>query len=235
MKVHRNILFISLLISIISLIFVINISTEEKLFQIALAFMGSSFISFMLEVPNYISLKQNNADKLYNSLFELKCNLNFFKNSIENELDNYAIITDKFYEPFNTGIQLSLNSTKSFDQNFYFSKKKSKLVAKSFNNFNNAYNNLSQSFSLYGMAFYRKKINILETEKIDRSIAPSEMVNELMIIIKNCNTFLQIIEDEIPIVLSKKKLNNWIVDNASILNNNENFKISQKDKYSNNG
>ena len=65
MKAHRNILFLSFFAGLISLLFVIILAQSTKGFQIALAFMGSSFISFLLELPNFISLRKENFNRLY--------------------------------------------------------------------------------------------------------------------------------------------------------------------------
>ena len=59
MKTHRNILIISFIIGIISLPFLIFLD-KGKIYEIMLALLTSSIISFLLELPNYFSLKNDN-------------------------------------------------------------------------------------------------------------------------------------------------------------------------------
>ena len=64
MKTHRNILIISFIIGIVSLPFLFLLD-KGKLYEIMLALFTSSIISFLLELPNYFSLKSENDNKLY--------------------------------------------------------------------------------------------------------------------------------------------------------------------------
>lgn len=201
MKTHRNILLISLIITFISFAFVIYLDKDDKFFQIALTLMGSSFISFMLELPNYISLRHENVNKLFYFLNELKNQTMLFKNSINSLIKNYDIVNDKFYEKSMEKILFALNNLKTF-----ILKKKNNIVANVFTNITNSYNNLNQTVMKFPIDFAKRKIEILETESTDRNISPNELINSLDGITTMCDNLIETINQQVPILLSKRKL-----------------------------
>lgn len=228
MKTHRSILFISLIITITSLVFVIYLDQSEKEFQVALAFMGSAFISFMLELPNFISLRQENTNKLYYFLSELKTQTMLLKNNTNHHLETFNYINDKYYEKSMEKILYSLNNLKTFDLNFYTLKKKNYIVVNIFNNITNAYNNLNQAVMKFPIDFNKRKIEILESEKCDRNISPIELSESLNCISNMCNKLIETIDLQAPIFLSKKQMIQWNLDELTIKNVINNFNIDKK-------
>lgn len=227
MKTHRNILFISLFISVISLVFVILLEQNMKEFQISLAFMGSAFISFMLELPNFISLRQENANKLYYFLNDLKTHTMLLKNDISSHLENYDIINEKFYVQSMEKISYALNGLKNFDLNFYTLKKKNQIVANVFNNITNAYNNLNQSTMKFPIDYNKRKIEILDTENRDRNISPNELSDSLICISNMCDNLIEVIDLQAEILFSKRKRIQWSLDDLTIKNVINNFNIDK--------
>lgn len=225
MKTHRNILFISITITIISLIFVIILNTDGKCFQITLAFMGSSFISFLLELPNYISLKEENNNKLYYYLNEVKNQSSLLKNSIENALKAYNSITDKFYDQNIEKISISLYQLKTFDPNYHLTKKKNYQVFNIFNIITNSFNNLDQSTRKFKMDFNKKKIEILTIEKKDRNISPIELSNSLKCMIEMCTNLINTTNKQASLLLSKRKMIQWNIDDMILQNVINSFNI----------
>lgn len=227
MKTHRNILFISLSISIISLIFVICLNQNLKGFQIALAFMGSAFISFMLELPIYISLKNENANKLYFFLSELKTQTILFKNNIDNSLCKFDVINEKFYEKDMEKIMSALNNLKSFDLNYFPFKKKNYTTLTIFNNITAAYNNLNQSTMIFPIEFNKKKIEIIQNENNDRNISPNELIKSLNCISTMCSNLIDTIDSQALLLLSKRKAIQWSLDDLAIKNIINSFNIDK--------
>ncbi|MBQ3511165.1 MAG: hypothetical protein IJA30_02575 [Bacilli bacterium] len=228
MKTHRNILFISFVITIISLAFVIYLDQTEKGFQIALAFMGSSFISFMLELPNFISLRQENTNKLYYFLSELKTQTMLLKNNTNHHLETFNYINDKYYEKSMEKILYALNNLKTFDLNFYTLKKKNQIVINIFNNITNSYNNLNQAVMKFPIDFNKRKIEILEIEKCDRNISSKELSESLNCISNMCNNLIETIDLQVSILLSKRQMVQWNLDELTIKNVINNFNIDKK-------
>ena len=229
MKAHRYILIISFMISIISFVVILLIPDNGKLFQIFLAFLGSSFISFMLELPVYLLHNSNNSNLLYYSLLDLKANTSVFINIINNTTNKSQLVSDKFYETFVNPISFALNNYRFLDSGFFILKKKVLLYSKSFNNLTNALSNLKQSSYTFDISFYNKKINKLQNKE-NVTITSKEMIKEYMLLKDSCENIIKIIDDSALCLLSKRKYKEWIIDSEAIINNKQNYNISQINK-----
>lgn len=227
MKAHRNILFLSFFAGLISLLFVIALAQSTKGFQIALAFMGSSFISFLLELPTFISLRKENFNRLYYSLYDIKANTSILKMNVNNVL-NSNIVTDKFYDQIVQNISNSTNNLRGFDPNYYFSKKRNAVISGTINSICNAFNNVNQSSLKYTANYYRKRLDNTINEGQDRNITPNEMVEELKSIFDNAEALINLINTQAQYIFSKTQYKFWLIDDAIITNTNNNFKIAQK-------
>lgn len=227
MKAHRNILFLSFFAGLISLLFVIALAQSTKGFQIALAFMGSSFISFLLELPNFISLRKENFNRLYYSLYDIKANTSILKMNVNNVL-NSNIVTDKFYDQIVQNISNSTNNLRGFDPNYYLSKRRNALISGTINSICNAFNNVNQSSLKYTANYYLKRLDNTINEGQDRNITPNEMVEELTSIFDNAEALINLINTQAQYIFSKTQYKFWLIDDAIITNTNNNFKIAQK-------
>lgn len=227
MKAHRNILFLSFFAGLISLLFVIALAQSTKGFQIALAFMGSSFISFLLEIPNFISLRKENFNRLYYSLYDIKANTSILKMNVNNIL-NSNIVTDKFYDQIVQNISNSTNNLRGFDPNYYLSKRQNALISGTINSICNAFNNVNQSSLKYTANYYRKRLDNTINEGQDRNITPNEMIEELTSIFDNAEALINLINTQAQYIFSKTQYKFWLIDDAIITNTNNNFKIAQK-------
>ena len=227
MKAHRNILFLSFFAGLISLLFVIALAQSTKGFQIALAFMGSSFISFLLELPNFISLRKENFNRLYYSLYDIKANTSILKMNVNNVL-NSNIVTDKFYDQIVQNISNSTNNLRGFDPNYYLSKRQNALISGTINSICNAFNNVNQSSLKYTANYYRKRLDNTINEGQDRNITPNEMIEELTSIFDNAEALINLINTQTQYIFSKTQYKFWLIDDAIITNTNNNFKIAQK-------
>ena len=227
MKSHRNILFISFGIGIASLIFVLALPQSTKGFQISIALMGSSLISFLLELPIFISIKKDNDNKLYYSLYDVKSNATILNTSINNMFNN-DIVTDKFYEQNLQFISSSINNLRDFDQNYFLSKKKNRMMIFAINSICSAFENVKQSSLKYTCSYLEKRININKAENKDRNLEPSEVKIELNDILKYSNSLIETINTEASIIFSKSVYNIWKIDDTILINSNNNFKITQK-------
>lgn len=227
MKAHRNILFLSFFAGLISLLFVIALAQSTKGFQIALAFMGSSFISFLLELPNFISLRKENFNRLYYSLYDIKANTSILKMNVNNVL-NSNIVTDKFYDQIVQNISNSTNNLRGFDPNYYLSKRQNALISGTINSICNAFNNVNQSSLKYTANYYRKRLDNTINEGQDRNITPNEIIEELTSIFDNAEALINLINTQAQYIFSKTQYKFWLIDDAIITNTNNNFKIAQK-------
>ena len=155
MKTHRNILKISFFIGFISLLLVIIFKKNSKEFQIALAFMGSSFISFLLELPKYISIKNEYKNRVYYALLDIKINATTLNASVNNML-NSSIVIDNFYTQLIQNISFSVNYLRSFDPDYYFLKKKNILMSKIISSVRSAFDNVNIATLNYSTKYSKK-------------------------------------------------------------------------------
>lgn len=227
MKTHRNILIISVIITLACLGFVIYYEQDNKPFQIALAFMGGSVVSFLLEIPNFTSLKNENNLKLYGSLLDLKSQAMLFNHNIHSILKYYDSIDINFHDNFISKLLFTLNSLKSFDSNFYFQKKRNQIVSQAINNIENAYNNVKQATMKYGINFSRKKMEIYSVEKKERSINPNELAYSLNLISDMCNNLIETIDYQASLLFSKKELIKWKLNDSTLITAINKFKVDE--------
>lgn len=227
MKTHRNILFISLFVGVISLLFVIILPQSTKGFQISLAFMGSSLISFLLELPNYISIRKDNYNNLYYSLYDLKATASILNSNIIDIFDN-NIVVDKFYEQSIQSLSISINNLRAFDPNYYFSKRKNAIVSGIITSICNAFNNVKLSSAKYSLTYAKKELDIFSIEGYSRSITPNEMKTDLNSILENSNFLIELINKHAYLLFSKNQYKYWLIDESNLNNFNNNFKITQK-------
>ena len=218
MKTHRNILEISFFASIVSLILVLVFEKDTKVFQIMLAFMGSSFIAFLLEIPNYSSLQQENKIKLYYSLFDLKFKSIIMKNNIVSYLSDNAIISDKFYEHGIQTINNNMDILKANDRNLYFSKRKNLIKTNVISSLDTAYHNLNQACLRYTTSYIQYQIDNQSQNGVFVNLNSNEMNNQLEIILETINSLLGLLEKEVPLIFSKDLMKDWIIDNSIIVN-----------------
>lgn len=227
MKAHRNILFLSFFSGLISLLFVIILPQSTKEFQISLAFMGSSFISFLLELPNFISLRKENFNRLYYSLYDIKANTSILKMNVNGAL-NSNVVTDKFYDQIVQNISNSTNNLRGFDPNYYLSKRRNAVISGTINSICNAFNNVNQSSLKYTTNYYHRRLDNNINEGQDRNITPNEMVEELTSILDNSEVLINLVNTHAQYIFSKTQYKFWLIDDAIITNTNNNFKLTRK-------
>lgn len=227
MKTHRNILKISFFIGFISLLLVIIFKKNSKEFQIALAFMGSSFISFLLELPKYISIKNEYKNRVYYALLDIKINATTLNASVNNML-NSSIVIDNFYTQLIQNISFSVNYLRSFDPDYYFLKKKNILMSKIISSVRSAFDNVNIATLNYSTKYSKKKLEININEKSDRNISPIEISDDLNIILEYSTQLINLINNYAIYIFSKIKYKLWLIDDATIINLNNNFKIIKK-------
>ena len=227
MKAHRSILFLSFFVGFVSLLFVLFLPQSTRGFQIALAFMGSSFISFLLELPNFISIRKDNFNHLYYSLHDIKLNTSILKMEVDSVL-NSNIVTDKFYDQIMLNISNSVNNLRSFDPNYYFSKKRNAIISGVISTIYNAFNNINLSSLKYTANYYHKKLDNAISEGQYRNITPNEMFDELASILDNSEALINLINTQAQHIFSKMQYKFWVIDDSIITNANNNSKITQK-------
>lgn len=227
MKSHRNILIISFLTSLLSLFFVVLLPQASKLFQIALALMGSSIIAFLIEIPVFISIKKDNYNKLYYSLYDLKANSSILKSNIDNLLNN-DIVIDHFYDSIIQNLTNSIINLRCFDSNYYFSQKRNNIIFGAINSICNAFNNIKLATSKYSANYSGKRLEIVIDEGKERNITPNEMTNELKCILLNSEVLIKTINTHASYIFSKNQYKIWLIDDSNITNTNNNCEITKK-------
>ena len=225
MKTHRNILIISFIIGIISLPFLILLD-EGKIYEIMLALLTSSIISFLLELPTYFSLKNDNKVKLYASLYSAKSQAYFLINSIENMKDNNISLIDKFYSQNVNNINMDLNILDTYDNDYYFFKNKNEQISYLKKNLRSSWQNINLASLKFSISFTKLKMEKTQRNEIEIIFIP-EIESEINLILKACKKFMKAIDDTTSLVFTKKQLENWISDNIVLENNELNSKVTK--------
>lgn len=225
MKAHRNILIISFIIGIISLPFLIFID-KGKIYEIMLALLTSSIISFLLELPNYFSLKNDNKSKLYASLYSAKCHTYFLINNIENMKNDNISLFDKFYSQNINSINMDLNVLETYDKDYYFLKNKNEQINYLKRNLRSSWQNINLASLKFSVSFAKLKMEKFQRHE-NEMIFISETENEINLILESCKKFIKAIDDITSLVFTKKQLENWILDNIVLENNELNSKVTK--------
>ena len=225
MKTHRNILIISFFIGVITLPFLFLLN-DGKAYEIMLALFTSSFISFLLELPNYFSLKKENDYKLYSSLFWAKSQASILINNIENIKSNNNSLFDKFYFQNVNDMNLNLNIVRSFDEDYYFSKRKNEKIVLLKNELCNSWQNVNLAALHFSVNFSQIRIKKTKDGKAD-IISAIEIENELDLIVESCKNFMKTIDKITLIIFTKKQLEKWNIDNIALENNKINAKVNK--------
>lgn len=225
MKTHRNILIISFFIGLITLPFLFLLN-DGKTYEIMLALFTSSFISFLLELPNYFSLKKENDYKLYSSLFWAKSQASILINNIENIKSNNSSLFDKFYFQNVNDMNLNLNIVRSFDEDYYFSKSKNEKIVLLKNELYNSWQNVNLATLHFSVNFSQIRIKKTKDGKVD-IVSAIEIENELDLIVESCKNFMKTIDKITLIIFTKKQLEKWNIDNIALENNKINTKVNK--------
>lgn len=225
MKTHRNILIISFIIGIISLPFLIFLD-KGKIYEIMLALLTSSIISFLLELPNYFSLKNDNKAKIYASLYSAKSQAYFLINSIENMKDNNISLIDKFYSQNVNNMNMDLNILDTYDNDYYFFKNKNEQISYLKKNLRSSWQNINLASLKFSISFTKLKMEKTQRNEIEIIFIP-EIESEINLILKACKKFMKAIDDTASLVFTKKQLENWISDNIVLENNEINSKVTK--------
>lgn len=224
MKTHRLILIISIVVAFISLPFLI-IFDNGKIYELALALLSSSIISFLLELPNYYSLKNENKQKIYNSLLYAKINANYLVNNIENIKKSNMPLFDKFYTENVNTILMNLYNLDTYDTNYYIRKNKNENIKYIKSNLRSAWNNINLASLHYSIDF-----NKLQLIKIQNNtpnyVYYVELEDDIKLIVDACENFINDINTAAKLTLTKKQFEIWNIDNMVLSNNNINSIIT---------
>lgn len=226
MKTHRIILCITLCLFLICVLFII-IFTQERIFNISLAIMGSSFVSFIVELPNYYNAKNITKNNLYCSIFVLKSNTSMIINSTNKILENNEIINDKLFGQFLPEINNNIYLLRSIDQDYFVSKNKKKKMSDGIQNIFSSYLNLDMTIKKYNVEYYRFKLKTYEKDKLGRNLKAEDLQNHLNLVNEMCLSLIETINTNSQFFLNKKQKKQWILDNEIIINNEKKFKASQ--------
>ena len=227
MKTRKNILVISLFVSIISFVCILFLNDDSKAFQIMLAFMGSAFVAFLLEIPNYINLRKDHFSKLYWSLWWLKSHLTILNNTIENVLNSNDNIHQDFYVQSLNQINNDLYTLQNFDTDYYTSKTKKEECSYIIDNIRDKFNTLVSETSSYSIAYVKKKIELIQNNSITNNyniLSAEIMKKELTNISSFCVSYIESLDKQVEIIFSKKQFNKWKLTSEKINHMTETFK-----------
>lgn len=226
MKTCRIILFLSLITTIVSLLIVIFFP-QGIVHEIFLAFMGSAFISCMLEIPNYYNMKSENKRRLYASLYSIKVHSTQLRNIIDNCINTNSIVVANMNEALLNQIIYDISILQSVDSNLFFHKKR-KYLFSIINDINIKKNNLQLAIIDYEM---KHNLILIELNKnsptIINNITANLIENDLSFISKMCNELIKGIDTESSLTFTQIMQSQWVIDSQAINNMTSRYK---KDK-----
>lgn len=225
MKTHRNILIISFIIGIISLPFLLFLD-KGKIYEIMLALLTSSIISFLLELPNYFSLKHDNKSKLYASLYSAKSHAYFLINNIQDLKNNNIPLFDKFYSQNINSINMDLNILEMYDKDYYFFKSRNEKISYLKRNLRSSWQNINLASLKFSISFTKLKMEKIQKNENEMIFIP-DIENEINLILEACKKFIKAIDDTASLLFTKKQLDNWISDNIVLENNELSSKVTK--------
>lgn len=222
MKTHRRIIIISLIASIVSFIFILFLKQDSKVFQIFMGLMGSALVTFLVEIPNYLSIKEENENKLYYSLLNIKIQIIVLEKSINDLINNNSIVSERMYDRTIQIISLYLNTLNGFDRNYYISESMKKCIQDKIVLINNTFSRFLQSSYLFDSVYLEKRIAVIEKTKKDRNIMANEMLDELNKLIEICEDYYKILNEAGNNCLLGKLKEQWENDEIKLKRNKSN-------------
>ena len=224
MKTHRSILFLSFTLGIISFIIVIFTCKDSKIFQIFLGLMGSSIVAGLLEIPNYISFREENENRIFSSLLNIKIQLIVIENTINKIIKTNGIITKSICDYPNQIINANMNTIYYFDRNYYLKKSKKNECKDALSSIDKAYNSFISLYSNYFIHYNEQLIEIIKKEDKERNIVANEMIDDLNELLDNSKLFYSLIDNEIKKILPKKIIKKWEEEEKRLQNYRNNMK-----------
>ena len=230
MKTHRRIIIISLIASVLSFIAILFFEQESRTFQIFMGLMGSALVTFLVEIPNYLSIKEENENKLYYSLLNIKIQIIVLENSINGLINSNSILNEKICDRIIQFISIYLNNLNSFDSNYYMWKKKRECMQEKIIRINNIFSELEQFSYLFESAYITKRIQIIEKEGKNRNVMSNEMLDELNTLLKKWENYYKVVNEIGNSCFSGKLKKQWENNEIEIKKRNKAIGVVSKIK-----
>ena len=172
-------------------------------------------MAFLIELANYISLLNENKNKLYSALYFTKYTTISLLSDINNA--NHMPFTSVPQFSMINNIQNSFNNFLLIDNDYYWFSKKNENLGYIKKTMHNSVQNIILSYQKFSIAFNLFKISKLQCNDKIQQIDLSS-VNEINLIKEAANLLLNEIEDTARILFTKDQLNKWTIE-SNIINN----------------
>ncbi len=216
MKTHRSILKIYIILALVSLPIIIILDASNKICNIALSVLTSSMVAFLIELANYISLLNENKNKLYSTLYSTKYATISLLSDINNAIENNMSFTDVPQLPMINSIQYNFNNFLLIDNDYYCHSKKNDNLGYIKKTMHNSVQNIILSYQKFSIAF--NSVKILQLQYFNKVQIDLSSINEINLVKEAASQLLSEIEDTAKIFFTKDQLNKWIIEN-NIINN----------------
>lgn len=213
MKPHRNILLITLFIIAFSILFIVIFNENPKLFNIFMSILCSGIIAFIVELPNFLYLKQITKNQIYSIPLQIYTKLLLYK-SVVNDYKNgkYIIKQDLCKNEYNE-IDNLVTIFKQIDDNYF-------ILNDSFIKHKQCFINLTNTLKILHLKLQTSiaKLNLEKLEaQLPQTIFPAEIERELSNITDSIDDFINYIDLFVSEIFNKKQYKTWQTDTTNIL------------------
>ena len=212
MKIKRiSIIIYSILIFLSIVLFIIYIEHQESIiYSISLAFIPSTMVPLLIELPNMVKYKNDQINALFQYIIDFRKNALLIEYNIDKYINNNAYMLENMFDSFISKLHTISNYVGMIDKNIFISKNKNDLL----NNYalllNTIITNLDICSKKLNVSITGIKYNkIVELKDINPEIYAKDVKNELEEIKSICITINETCNNIADNFFNKKTLSEY--------------------------
>ena len=213
MKPRRIILIITftVIIALTPIIFIAE--PTSKTFNICMGVFCSGIIAFVIELPNYLYIKENTKKQIYSIPLQIYTKLLLYKTTINDHKNGKYMITQGLGQINYDEVDNLVTIFEQIDNNYFIKKELFIRHKQCFNNLRNTLNILHLKL--------QTSIAKLNSEKSEnrqtKIISPLEIEEELSNIINSINDFVCYLNLFASDIFNKKQFKTWQIETTNTL------------------
>ena len=224
MRIKKYILVIAGIVFLISLLFAILTKDGSKINNIFIGLMGSSLVSFLIELPDYCIDYDRNKKNFYSFSFNIWFYLNQYVWLINNELkEDNKLITENTFSLNIDEINRLFISLSYIDEYLYYKKPKYKEFVEKTKRIQFELDQNKRTFSCYVNI---KKIELLQKIR-NENVKTSDIRTQICTLAEKTRAKLDFYENEFKKTMTSKELQTFEKDKNKINEINRKYKESE--------
>lgn len=221
MKIKKYILIIAGAVFLVSLLFAILTKNGSKINNIFIGLMGSSLVSFLIELPDYYIEYDRNKKNFYSFSFNIWFYLNQYVWLIDNELkEDNKLITENTFSLNIDEINRFFISLSYIDEYLYYKNPKYKEFIEKTNKIQFELNQNKRTFSYY---VNLKKIELLQTTR-NENVKTSDIRSQICTLAEKTKAKLKFYENEFKKTMTSRELQTFEKNKDKINEINQKYK-----------